>query len=990
MTAGQATRIALGWDRPWLESAVDRLAELNRCRFPADLGDCWVVMPTAEAGRLLREALALRFADLGGVTSLRVTLPEMLLQPEGAVADSAMVLIRWVELLRSLPSGACPNLFKNDLLRRYGREDGWLLGIARQFQQCRLELAGEALNLEEVCRRFDRYCRERPSEGSLDCLARFQELWELERQLLAGFERVAEPAAARLEAIRRPVVPEGVRKVIFIGCPDLPAGVLEAAAHLPVPVEVWIGAPAAELSRFDDWGRPRQEWLAQPLELDCRTRVRRFGRPDEQAAKLADLLANPEYRPSAIGVLDEEVAESLVEKLQYQQPELPVYAPQSRKLSALPWTRLLLDLLALAEDSVRFELIARLARNALVQDFALTVGLVDDWPGVLIRLDQLESEHLLADWAELRDIVQYETARTAPPPALAELADWLERLAVWRRRLRQTPDLLRNAFEILAEIGRNNSYAELDLELSAVELAQLQRLVVEAANAARERPQMAKTLLTDECNHTEISIRADVEAAIDLVGFLELPWRPDRELVVAGFNEENFHYRRASDALLPERTRELLGMTTDKMRYAADVFRLKALLESRRLTILYGKASLNGDVLRPGRLLMQCGPALLPDRIRLLFSGALDESPVQPVRLAGAGGFPPYMPRRVGLLNRHLSVTAFQSYLNCPFQFYLNNVLRIRELNDRSIELDHMQFGNLLHEVLRRLGDGLEPSGDPAVVDAFCQRELEKVVRHRLNGGRRGIVRLQCGIMAQNLHYFAAVQAQEYDAGWRIRAVELPFSFRWDQLYSRVFPTAGKSAWRSAITLDGRLDRLDWRRSEQGIEEWRLIDYKTGSAGSSPAEKHVISAAAAWGDEEKEARYAFEKSSGSRSAAGYWADLQLPLYLLIAKYILADEFAMAPDAVFSAAYFNLPLAFTDTRLAVFDELERPEVLQNAVRCADWVLRRIFVEAVFWPPRQLNGRFDRRCELIGSTSEADYIALEQIPWHPEEAADEPAL
>ena len=152
----------------------------------------------------------------------------------------------------------------------------------------------------------------------------------------------------------------------------------------------------------------------------------------------------------------------------------------------------------------------------------------------------------------------------------------------------------------------------------------------------------------------------------------------------------------------------------------------------------------------------------------------------------------------------------------------------------------------------------------------------------------------------------------------------------------------------------------------------------------------MISAAAAWGDEEKEARYAFEKSSGSRSAAGYWADLQLPLYLLIAKYILADEFAMAPDAVFSAAYFNLPLAFTDTRLAVFDELERPEVLQNAVRCADWVLRRIFVEAVFWPPRQLNGRFDRRCELIGSTSEADYIALEQIPWHPEEAADEPAL
>ena len=102
-----------------------------------------------------------------------------------------------------------------------------------------------------------------------------------------------------------------------------------------------------------------------------------------------------------------------------------------------------------------------------------------------------------------------------------------------------------------------------------------------------------------------------------------------------------------------------------------------------------------------------------------------------------------------------------------------------------------------------------------------------------------------------------------------------------------------------------------------------------------------------------EDRYALDeivKTTG-KVKTNYWADLQLPLYVLLAKHILPDLGVIPRAEKISAGYFNLPLELTETEIKIFNELDEPAVLESAARCADKLLHKIFEEQIFWPPAE---------------------------------------
>jgi ATP-dependent helicase/nuclease subunit B len=85
-------RVFLGWGRPVLPLVVEWLWE-RREELPGML----VVVPTAQSGRRLREALA----EAGGCLAPRVVTPGYFMWADG-VAPEAVELLAWVEVLEGV------------------------------------------------------------------------------------------------------------------------------------------------------------------------------------------------------------------------------------------------------------------------------------------------------------------------------------------------------------------------------------------------------------------------------------------------------------------------------------------------------------------------------------------------------------------------------------------------------------------------------------------------------------------------------------------------------------------------------------------------------------------------------------------------------------------------------------------------------------------------------------------------------------------------
>jgi hypothetical protein len=192
-----------------------------------------------------------------------------------------------------------------------------------------------------------------------------------------------------------------------------------------------------------------------------------------------------------------------------------------------------------------------------------------------------------------------------------------------------------------------------------------------------------------------------------------------------------------------------------------------------------------------------------------------------------------------------LRVSAFKTYLQSPYQFYLEHVLALETLDDRTSELDPRRFGTLAHGVLEDLALGPHAASDPAAVGAFLVERLRARAAAEFGARPLPAVALQVAQLEHRLRVFAAHQAVRAAEGWRIHAVE------WKPPAPVFLEVDG-----TPLEISGKIDRID--RHPDG--RWAILDYKTGDRKKSPRDAHR--------------RKDREKS---------WIDLQLPLYRLLAR-----------------------------------------------------------------------------------------------------------
>ena len=972
--AGGLKRVFWGWERPVLVSAVQHLTAGWVEGEGLDLGDTLVIVPSMEAGRRLRRALA-EWADRRGsaVSVPHVWSPQMALAGQGSesrVAGELEVKAAWLSAVRSVPMNQLKALLPVMPEQMNWRWQWELAGTLTELQEL---LGAGGLTLADMAGR----------DGGLPTgeRARWRDLARLEAAMEQALTEAGlqNPQAAKRACARRPVLPEAVRRVVVLAAPDLPPLLtvwLRSCAEQGWAVEVVIQAPDTCAAGFDEAGRPLTAMWGEDAEVETGLRgedIHLAHDPVAQAERVLDWVAESaaEGWPVAVGVCDAEVSPLVREKL--EAAGLKVFEPGGESLRQEGLWYLAKCAGELVFDG-SWQAFAGLARIPEVRR-AWTGDASPEW---LKALDDFEARHLPGGIAMAEELVARYVSETREDSEQARLAAGLKTALKgalqWQRMAQRGGRLTEVVREILIALyGERGFRTEAPgdrerLQAGWAWLEECESLETTMESAGLDLPAAELWALVMErlADRRLEATRGEVDLA--LLGWLELLWEEAPALLVAGFNEENVPGILLGHPFLPDHLRQELGLPCQASRFARDAYVLTALTQQRRtrgrVGVLCGQWSMRGDARRPSRLLTLCPLRELPDRVRQMFT-----------REAGLVGSAEGVrslawrlrPERREVRLKTISVSTLKDYLQCPFRFYLKRGLGMRPVSPAGREMDALQFGDLVHRVLRVYAQDKEARKwvHEGQIAAFFEEQVRAAAESVFGSRLPPLVELQVTAAEQRLKELARVEARERQLGWEIVEAELELSERrpsepgLDEAAAGL-PEVTSCLMVAGVPLVGQVDRVE-RNAHSGRR--RIVDFKTTDQPVKPEPDHVDKAGKD-GAGEDDWRRVGGGLLGPKGETLLWKNLQLPLY--------AAALRRHPSgAVDEVAYASLPKAVRQTELLVWTDFNEAWE-EAALACAEEAVRRIHA-GEFWPPN----------DRLRWTSDYDFLftegAAQSVQW-----------
>lgn len=933
----RVTRKFMGIERPILASATSYLLDHFTRDGRADLSQVIVVVPGRRAGRRLVELLVDQAAERQLTLLLPAIetvgrLPERLYRPQRPFASELVQRLVWTNALLQTSGQVRDQImpYAPDVEDRASWEQ-----LAEMLRCQHVELAGEQLDFSAVAHQVAGDSSERES-ARWEALAEVQDRFHRLLDELDLWDR----QTARLVAIR-----EGecrLEQALFlVGTVDVNRTTRAMLEQVGQQVTALVFAPECWADRFSGDGCLRPDsWSNARIPIP-EDRIHVVGDPTDQAACIGDCVSRLQGRYRAdeltIGLADEQ----LVQPVQRQLQRCGVVARwgPGRPLSESSPFRLL-EAFSSYLASRQFRDYAALVRHPDLFAWLSAQGITGDWLSLLDRFyeAQLPYEFIPPQRSSGSGHLNRKPGSAeaaAIPGSAAEPASELD--LVWcltesllgpLRKARTVDSWTEVLLDLLAAIYADCAFDRQltsdRMKLQACESLRDACLALEEvprALALEVSADQAITWVLESVGSSMVSPSAE-SAVVEMLGWLELPMDDAPVLVIAGVNEGNVPESVNSDLFLPNALRQRLGLVDNTQRYARDAYAISVLLAVRKeLFIVLGRRTATADPLLPSRLLF----AVDDDRIAQRTLACFRET--EPSRIDGGLHSPAdgiasvyQVPHPAPLSEpiQALPVTAFRSYLACPYRFYLRHVLGLTSLEDRSEELGAAAFGTLLHEVLRRFGtSSSRDSIDAKAIQQTLEGSLEEISLERFGRNTRAAVSVQLEQLRVRLRAFAPQQAAWAAAGWRIDYVESPQ----DKLVSSIDVDGRK------FGLLGRIDRIDVNmETGQRI----VFDYKSGDRALSPDRTH--------------------------RQAGEWVDLQLPLY----RYLVTSLGVTDPVQL---GFILLPKDTTTTSfsLAKWSEAE----LDEAQQVAHGVVRKVRDET-FWPPCDGLPSYDDFPEICGGS------------------------
>ncbi len=943
----------LDWQRPVAEVAAEFFAR----EVAGDSGKAFdfsgnvVVVPTHEAGRKLLDAMTENAESVGqGIFPPCVLTPAQCLRTLRAggnrVATDTESRFAMVSVLRELRIEDFSKLFP---VTPPARDRQWALGLAETILGLRAVLSESPEFFD--CARVAGFAENPEPERWAD-LARIEEKY---RARLA--ERgLCDKDDARREIAESPALPAMWKKIYFLATPDFSPLLPTALAKIDAGVcetGILIVAPESLKDGFDAWGRVIPDfWAGRELvweNFDAQTKL--AATPETLSENIAEAIgasASADGSPvTTLGLIDETLAGAGSRGI--EAAGFAAYNPAGN----------------CARDHFLGAWIG-IWENFISDANAGTVGALLRLPFFAGRLaPSVSLGTLLGEWDDLRDAHLPDTLDDALFFARKRSGDFshtfpaLEKLVADKRGFESEAEWPAALRALLREIFAETEFDAADtgdnetrrfLEIISEEIETFEALCRQGLDAGTGLLLLCRRLATER-------LGADAgENTVAMPGWLELFWDDSPHLILAGMNEGYVPETITADAFLPGTFREKLGLATNESRLARDAYYLQKMLAQRagghgRTDVFILQTNTQGEPLRPSRLLFLCARDELPARVKRLFSEPAMPTP-DPARTVVAKFVPPVLPEKIDALSEKIAVTKFASYLQCPFRFYLKNVLRMEEKDSGKTEPTPAEFGSAIHFALEKFGSDATAKNfsEAGEIQKFVIAQLDLYLKNNYGANLPLPVIVAAESAKNRLSAFAREQARLRREGWEIWRVET----RFDELLQRPFRLDAGGA-----VIVGKIDRIDFRPETNRL---RIIDYKTSGSAKKPFDAHLkkLRDGIVWPQ-----AFAHAEIDGEMF---FWKNLQLPLY----RHLLRAAPGL-PAKDIELAYFNLPKAATESALDLWSDFT-PELGESALACARGILKSLRGR-VFWPPNP-NPEFDD-FELLLSPSPEDVVDFEQF-------------
>lgn len=817
-----------------------------------------VVVPTAQSGRSLRLALAKRFPN--GLVPPMVVQPMRLVapadesMPEATDVEVAALFMQFAESRprRHVNDGGSVELEEWTHLFRpesFGDHDA-LFSFLDQLSDIWRILGAGGLLMRDVqgCEAAAKVLEEAYGDEA----ARWQELAELETAFFKflnehGLRHRAE--SLHLAKMTPKALPEEIEEIVLPALADpVPVlyDVLEAQRE-SLRVTVLLHCDKADEDRFDKWGCPIVGcWTgdAHPViagltdcDIVCAASDSSLA---EKIAKDFPSFDEDKAVPS-LGLCDEELFPAISVALGENGWE--IHNPTKYRLRASSLGRIATSLASLhasADAPYQWDEFTALMREDDVlrhlawcsdADLALKRR-ADILHGLDICRNELFPSEIPHDGNLTTDGLDALDERAAQDLDYARrFVDAAVRLAGLLDRARSTSSgvaqFIRKALaeiykgrEMGDSIGDREFAAAIDALLDVLEQFESKVIVSLALS-----PSMQTALFRKCLSDAAYSLEPNTPKAMMTEGWMELAWSGSDKIALAGFREGAVPDTVSGHVFLPNSLRAALGLPSNDQRLARDAFLLKEMVESRdagNVRVYFSRTNANGDIHRPSRLLFLVGDGALPRRVEALFGELPADKPRG--RRTVAPGWRPRLEKVMLSTGEkegraiHLSASRIDTWLKCPFAYYLKYVLRMERVEEKD-ELGANDFGTLVHGILEeyaRRQISLAEKGLPQLreEDGIAKAFHEIAAEFRAGFGATPSlkIRLQLDAAEKRLENVAKVQAAWADKGWQIVAAELPFEVR---------PFEGDSD--ADVVFSGSIDRIDWHKDFG----YRLIDYKT-------------------------------------------------------------------------------------------------------------------------------------------------------------------
>lgn len=840
-----------------------------------DLSAHRVIVPSQFAGRLIREQLAIQSPN--GVLLPKIETPESFLNwgdRNLEIANSEDSLLAWIEVLtdESFDREDYPNLFPDTKNQKVKFDFHSAKTFAQQLIRLRDQLGGSRIahNFKKVAD----VCEEEPE--------RWEDLAKLEDQYLAVLEKMGkgDHNQIRTSLATGDGMPEGVDAVWLVSLLD-PQPLLIEALELrkdKLSIRILIGADESDQAGFDSMGRPDKEfWKNREAQWDdFESTVHVVRDPEHGLDKINELLNNtkPDFGTLAVIPCERERYPAMIsDRLK------SLGAESLNPMGKLHGDHAIHHLMTSMVNLLKSKTFANLRKTLLHPTLAKNLINSSEikFEEINLSLDALSSRKPPQDLTKLThyvtEIEKPENADTRTTRQIAEIKS-LQKILDRISKLISEFDELKTKELGLALLqlcqNKNQSDNQYDQEFARQVSESIEEVL---ANLNPESPEGIK-LNSTEWIELALSISREerfrknfTEAPINLPGWMEAMWEPVPHLVVFGFTDDLIPQSNNSDPFLPSRLRKKLGLTTSENHFANAAFSLERIRRCRtegRVDIIVPRHDSEGNGLRPSRLLFLCSSNELTQRVGYLFESELntEEQPYWTIppelRLA-----PVASPKQLASAQKRITATAFKNYLGNPAEFWLKNVLYLRETSHEEVELDRAEFGTLVHSVLEMFGRDTTNHGltDSEEIGKKLSEYLDEYCDATFGDDLEPGLILQRETARDRLIRFADLQSQLVLQGWRIKEVE------------GTLPTLEING----VKVGGRYDRLDYHEESKS---YRVYDYKTFDDVERPEGRHFGKVTKR--NEKQNVDFQFHVE-GNDTKEGkpkieVWRDLQLPVY----------------------------------------------------------------------------------------------------------------